>query len=106
MTGVRSCTGAISSFAEVVMMVCSAATGRLQDPSIRPRSPRRPHASVGEVEGEGLLVLRVELLPLVEAGGGDQAVAFLEGLAVSGGLRHGLGAGVDRGGALKSARIW
>jgi hypothetical protein len=37
----------------------------------------------------------VKLLPLGEAGCGDQAAAFLEGLAVRGGLGDGLGASVD-----------
>ena len=53
------------------------------------------HFAVGKIEGEGLLVLRVELLPLVESGGGDQAASFLEGLAVRARSGDGLGAGVD-----------
>src|SRR5215472_5642502 len=60
-----------------------------------PQASKGHHLPVGEVEGEGLVVLRIKTLPFVEAGGGDEAAAFLEGLAV--GARGGdrLGAGVE-----------
>jgi len=39
----------------------AAANGCSEDPSMRPTARRRPSCSIGEVEGEGLFVLCIEL---------------------------------------------
>ena len=68
-----------------------------------PQTREAHHLAVGEVEGEGLLVLRVELLPLIEAGGEDNAASALEGFAKCARTGDRLGACVDGGDAFDVA---
>src|SRR5215472_9179657 len=57
-----------------------------------PQARECHYLAVGEVEGEGVLVLGADPLPLVEAGGGNQAASLLEGLAVDArGCEHHMG---------------
>jgi hypothetical protein len=65
-----------------------------------PQAREGEHIAAGQVEGEGLFVLRIELLPFVEAGSWYQAPALLEWLTVGGRVGDRLGAGIDRRNAL------
>jgi hypothetical protein len=96
----RLWTGATSSFASVgddgVALQPLAVRGVL--PCV-PQAGERHHLAVGEVEGEGLFDIRIELLPLVKTGGGNDTTPALEWFAICARGGDGLCADVDRGDA-------
>jgi hypothetical protein len=73
---------------------------------MHPTGQRSHHLSVGEVEGKGLLIFGVELLPLEETRCGDKTATLLEGLAVSGRLRDGFSSSIDRGERFEAGEVF
>ena len=63
-------------------------------PSV-PKTGKRKHGVVCKAESERLFCLRIELFPLVEKAGRDDASAFLEWLSPSRGGRYRLSSGID-----------